>query len=511
MRLSSISDAIRTVLTGERFRNRWRIDILRRVRQRHQTHPTEASKFPSGDEAQPPAGPELPPEVWENCWQDGLLSLSDLKSLSATSRYLRDICEPDIYRVINITLEDLLAAHSRNPALRMRSPPITPDTILRRMNQMVEKLQKLAESERHRLLVKEFHFQTVPNIVHFLLFRFQTDKALEISRMHHLQVKQLFDYLPSFHNIRTLSLSLIDIDARALSAISKLSSLNSLRVNEAFFVCNKFTPRLALESLDLSPGTKHDEAFDFPDIFSAARLRDLKFQAICFKEGNNILQVMGAQGPRAFSYLSSLDLSLEIGSLPFLETFLSENAVTLKTLKIEFYLALPVIFPFSLQTTQENRSFNVPLTAMPSLRSFSGPLFVAKSVLPGRPVQSIEIKSYLSDDEIRTWQDLVEHIVPICQEVPCDILDLNLCFNLDLQHGLFEMITRYFPALRSLNLTLASEMGRTPIDDFPNHVLAPQDGLPVSDPLTFLVRGNPNSAHVFLIGTNYILVCLDIL
>ncbi|KAF9561516.1 hypothetical protein CPC08DRAFT_801026 [Agrocybe pediades] len=383
--------------------------------------------------------PLLPPEVWTQAW-NLVCSQEDLKSLGLTCCLFRSICQNRLFKEIRFSCEPSTSSTAiyRDP-LTMCYPEWK-----ERIKQGVQRMEGLSRHPAHKYSVTTMKLKGTEDLtISDLEEAFPREG---VSEFYQTLVSSFLLALESFTNLRHVHLGpSITITDEFVHALSRLPNLDELVIRGPFLT-SIASPMIAVKVLRLSD---NKDGVSGLGLFSGQRMTSLNLRNITSPD--SLLRHEIAR--QEVNFLTCLVLQVEISQVPAIFSFLP-SCRNLERL---------VISPFARTFENEHPLYRIPSLprdSLPRLSSYIGPVKLAQSILPGRPVIDIEItglhrrellvrREYYGWD-VETLEDTF--LRPLRQtSVPLRRLYAPL---LALSDKMLEVICRYFPQLQSLELGL---------------------------------------------------------
>ncbi|KDR69343.1 hypothetical protein GALMADRAFT_145716 [Galerina marginata CBS 339.88] len=258
------------------------------------------------------------------------------------------------------------------------------------------------------------------------------------SEVYHAMLSTLKSSLPSFTGLRSIYFQNVDMDEDVLRTLVTLPFLTAGQFHATNFECRKIAPPLTLKDLVLSDVASRADVAPL-EIFSNQRLEVFRFVSDTIPSETSCLKSFVEQGPSTL--LTSLFISLKVETISDI---------------FSFFEACPSVI--SLSASLEATDFpplypRLSASALPCLRSYSGPASLAVIVVPSRPVTSVVIQ-----DSWKTgsWNTGTTHEQPMSclsavAKSSAKIRTISL-LNLIPHPNIFNVISQLFPDLRSLSL-----------------------------------------------------------
>ncbi|KAH7920506.1 hypothetical protein BV22DRAFT_1133007 [Leucogyrophana mollusca] len=314
----------------------------------------------------------LPTEIWNECWSYS--DTWDIKNLCLVCRLFRALCQKRLFR-----------------SLYFVAP--SPEYVTR--DNVAEWADSLElSSYRHASLVSDPDASLLPALVQewsFIGFAREFNPNLpdypgiaRFEEAYTIAIESFFVALPFYRNIRSIDLSYLDVDQRARAIFAMFPALDALKLNE----CNITSPKgpsLPLRLCDLSHHSSlngRENTTEPIDLVLPDRLQEL-----LFTHTHNIELVLPwLLNFQSFEYLTNLTLALKPASTRMFRELL-EKCPRLQCLFI------------SMHSTLSPEFFSIPLPSsiVPQLRRVFIPCDVARVLVPGRPVDRVEIHGRGSD------------------------------------------------------------------------------------------------------------------
>ncbi|KAJ7431754.1 hypothetical protein FB451DRAFT_1485631, partial [Mycena latifolia] len=306
-----------------------------------------------------PYSTRLPTELWGRCWKH--TSSRDLRRLIFVSHYFRDICQPLLFQEQKFTAPDPGEIDQENWR-----------EITRRLHRSALRLKKLAASSRV-VSVKSWNFQGEFDFED-LLDRYPNVVNIGMVEDTYLNVIDIFaDTLGAYHNLRSLRLGSLTIDAPFRGTIASLVRLEDLHLVACDIIC-RTGPQLSLQRFTL--GRKWGPENDDPlDIVAPQTLRALSIDDS--RDSRALLSVI-ANESRPFNSLATLSVDVSDSAAKSFLAFL-ERCPQLTHLELEGTLIGPVVHD------------RPTPTMIPCLQSFTGPRCLAAGFITGRPVSAVRL------------------------------------------------------------------------------------------------------------------------
>ncbi|KAJ2916539.1 hypothetical protein MD484_g3869, partial [Candolleomyces efflorescens] len=397
---------------------------------------------------------QIPVELWGSILQGGQgFSTEDLKTLCFVAPIFRTICRPLLYR--NLTLR---GARGPDEYSFERAQEVKYD-----VEQWKRDVAGLIRAERRlRLVGDDPSLSTFPQTIWIgvmpragaqTLTTHLVFKKNWLSKAAHDIFSQfnstLLRTLPSFTCLHRLELNSIPIAHGLLTVIASHPTIDELKLGACSFPSPTF-PIPSIRSLDLE-GISQEEAPAAFCITSSQHLEELRIE--------NMKPPAILAGLRARPKAEAVFMKLHRLTVTRTKTTTSfEDAETL----LGYVPALRRLdFGDSfIQWPEGKRGMRMFVT--PDLRYYSGPLFFARYVVPGRSV--VDIRSNVDE---RTPADLKEYLGPLCLSSAA-ITTLHLPSQMRAPIWLLSrFVAEEFPSLVELRLPVRGLVANPDDDWFP--------------------------------------------
>ncbi|KAJ7433475.1 hypothetical protein FB451DRAFT_1155051 [Mycena latifolia] len=381
---------------------------------------------------------ELPTEVWVRCWS--LCSPRDLRRLVFVSRHFRDICQPLLFQNQEFRTQDPEEISRENWIETTRG-----------LHRSSLRLKKLAASV-HVSSVKSWHFQGDADFLE-LPDRFPNVANIGVVVETYSNVVSTFvDTLGAYHNLRSLRVSCLTIDAEFRGILATLARLDELHLN-LYDIVGRTGALLSLKSFTLQRlgfSADHD-CFDEPlHILSPGTLRVMKLDDC--RDSRALLSVLANE---AEPFHNLVTLSIEV----------SDSAANSF---IAFLLRCPQLTRLTISGSSLICD-RLPPNAIPLLQSFTGPRPLASSFISGRPVSSLEFSDgrgfFVRDRSVHT--DLIRDLSDIGPS-SATVRSLSIVSPTHNALDVLTVIATTFPDLEHLDFALADPPAQTAVPTYYN-------------------------------------------
>ncbi|KAF9561526.1 hypothetical protein CPC08DRAFT_429496 [Agrocybe pediades] len=332
--------------------------------------------------------PSLPAEIWDSAW-NMVRAQEDLKSLSLTCWLFRSICQELLFNEVHFSSAppsiSLGTIPSENPTPESAESNSTYSRWEEHIKRHLHRLEGLSHHPVHRYSVKTVKFHGINNDHPFPQER--------VSELHRALISSYVLALEIFTNLRSVYLGpSIAINDDIVHALSSLANLDELQVHGPCSI-SIASPTIEVKMLTLSePDAPHEDVVSGLDLCSDRRMTSLTVSdGIIHAE--TLLRHELAQARPEGNLLTHLVLTVKVTQLAMVFSFLE------RCRNLECITLSPVSDNGDIPTLPSLRT-----DSMPRLASYTGPFFLARMILPGRPVTDIKI---LCIDDFPTIGDMI--------------------------------------------------------------------------------------------------------
>ncbi|EIW85956.1 hypothetical protein CONPUDRAFT_148087 [Coniophora puteana RWD-64-598 SS2] len=313
----------------------------------------------------------LPIEIWDQCFFR--CSSDDLKSLSLVCQSFRPICQRYLYRSLSY----------RSPELEMVGTHNVFDLILEMWKQS-HFHSTLALDQAGQSVLPYVHEWTWAGVLPEYTSRIPVNQYTLFLEAYNAVLRAFLISLPKFPALTSLSLRSIEVNRDARTTLAMLPRLDDLALSD----CNISAPRGPLLRLRTCEVTYHSTIDNLPNTTRDIELVDparLEALTACRSAGHPDVVlpwlVRSPALPQRFERLTSLTAGVRATSADVFFAFL-HKCPHLRRLALSRDSIIPaVLFPAHLD----------PDTVVPRLREVFVPLNVAYALVPGRPVERVNI------------------------------------------------------------------------------------------------------------------------
>ncbi|KAH9484394.1 hypothetical protein JR316_0003875 [Psilocybe cubensis] len=377
-------------------------------------------------------------ETWSECLSH--MDLTVQRNMMQTCKFFREMCLPLVFKKECVLLHVDPCIPNQEQDLRALMHSLA-----------------LSKSSVHAPLVRKLTLSYNEDN-----FRAWEPTVADVKYLRSMFTNLCVKLFPRFTNLREVYIvSNRNIDKALLVALAELPDLTELGMGSAKF-----------GMLDLSNGTRirvrklgifnnvsdydSKKAATVLDVFSGERLEDLTILSRVYSP--KIMRSLTQQNNNAL--LKSIRLELDPKELKTLVAFLVSSP-NLESLRVSLVksssrlrssgVSVPEVLP------------RLPSSALPQLRSFSGVEELAKMIVPGRPVQHINVEA-----RCRLWHSGKNNILDRRPEelnmllarlaasiIPIKHLGLE---DYVLENGLLDTIASHTPNISSVLLNLKQEI-----------------------------------------------------
>ncbi|RXW21254.1 hypothetical protein EST38_g4612 [Candolleomyces aberdarensis] len=355
---------------------------------------------------------KIPVEMWSKILHEEQgFTVEDFKILCFVAPFFRSICQPLAYRTLDIRKVNLFYGYSFGIGWRKQELKTTLD-----LEQWKQDVACLIRAERRlRLVGDASSLPAFPNTMsigvmpgHTIRNRSMqhppTDKMV-LSKIAHdafLQLKcTLVRTLPLFTHLRRLELCSFPIDDGLLRAIASQPVLHELRLGSCSFSSSTF-PISSIHLLECNKVSKAQAPAAFR-LASSQHLEELRIENM---DASAVLEGLRAR-PESESMLT------ELHRLTIVSASFRLNLLEMESL-LSYVPALRQLDIGEASTIVPEGAQAMKSSTVPYLRQLSGPLSLARHVVPGRPVSNIRSGDDEYDWFMETWPSLQAHFYPLC-------------------------------------------------------------------------------------------------